>query len=169
MRVAGGRSEQSRKRAVITHGGDMDFLLLGPLAVRADGAAVPMPHGKQGAVLAALLLNANQVVSADDLAEILWGGQPPPSAPVTLRNYVKRLRQSLGDAGRDRIATRARGYMISVDADELDVTRVEALLATPRAAAAKGQWHRAATQAGEALSLWRGEPLADVQSQVLAP
>src|SRR5260370_32413970 len=58
--------------------------------------------------------------------------------------------------------------MISVDADELDVTRFEALLATARAAAAKGQWHRAATQAGEALSLWRGEPLADVQSQVLA-
>jgi DNA-binding SARP family transcriptional activator/Flp pilus assembly protein TadD len=146
----------------------MEFLLLGPLAVYADRAPVPVRHGKQRAVLAALLLNANQVVSVDDLAEILWGAQPPPSAAVTLRNYVKRLRQSLGDAGRDRITTCARGYVISVDAAELDVTQFEVLSVAARAAAAEGWWDRAATQAGEALSLWRGEPLADVQSQVLA-
>lgn len=146
----------------------MEFLLLGPLAVYSEGAAVKVGQGKQRAVLAALLLNANRAVSAADLAEVLWGAQQPPSAPVTVRNYVKRLRQSLGDAGRERIATRGGGYAISVDPGELDVTRLEALLAAARAAAAECQWSRAAAQAAEALSLWRGEPLADVQSQVLA-
>lgn len=153
---------------MITHRREMQFLLLGPLAVYVGRAAVPVRPGKQRAVLAALLLSANDVVPADDLAEILWGAQPPPSAPVTLRNYVKRLRQSLGDAGWDRIATRARGYSISVDRGELDVTRFEGLLTAAHAAAAEGGWDRAAVQAREALSLWRGEPLADVQSQVLA-
>ena len=58
--------------------------------------------------------------------------------------------------------------MIRVDAGELDVTRFEALLESARAAAREGSWDTAARQARAALSLWRGEPLADVESDVLA-
>ena len=104
----------------------------------------------------------------DGIAEALWGTTPPPSAPVTVRNYVKRLRQSLRDAGLARISTRPGGYLIDVDAGELDVARFEVLLGSARAAARDGSWNQAAADARAALLLWRGEPLADVESEVLA-
>src|SRR5216683_2746621 len=148
---------------------EMEFCLLGPMVVRHGGVAVPVPPGKQRAMLAALLLDANRVVTVDELAETLWGPrEPPPSARATIQNYVKRLRQALGDPVRARISTQPRGYVIQIDAGELDVSRSEALLGAARAAAREGSWGQAAAQARAALSLWRGEPLADVESDVLA-
>ena len=144
-----------------------EFCLLGPLLVRCGGNLIPVQQGKQRVVLAALLLNANQVVSLDELIDTLWGTSPPPSARVTARNHVKRLRQTLGDTGRPRIATRPSGYLISVPAGELDVSRFESLLGSARAAAADGSWNAAAAQARAALALWRGDPLADVPSERL--
>jgi DNA-binding SARP family transcriptional activator len=141
---------------------EMEFGLLGPLMVRRGGAEVPVPPGKQRAVLAALLLKANRVVAVDELAEALWGEEPPVSARASVQNYVKRLRASLGEAGRSHITTEPGGYLISVAAGELDMTRFEGLLGAARAAARDGSWAAAADQAGTALALWRGEPLADV-------
>jgi DNA-binding SARP family transcriptional activator/tetratricopeptide (TPR) repeat protein len=146
----------------------MDFCLLGPLLVRSGGAVVPVRRGKQRAVLAALLLSGGQVVSLDELAEILWEAEPPPSARVTIQNYVMRLRQALGDTGGSRISTQPHGYLIRVDPAELDVARFEALLGAAREAARDSSWDTAAAQSREALALWRGEPLSDVGSEVLA-
>ena len=146
----------------------MEFCLLGPLAVRRDGVAVPIPPGKQRVLLAALLLDAGRVISLDELAETMWGPAPPRSARVTVQNYVKRLRSALGDAGHARIATQPGGYVISVAPGELDVSRFGALLASARVAAGAGRWDLAAREARAALSLWRGEPLADVDSDALA-
>jgi DNA-binding SARP family transcriptional activator len=145
-----------------------EFGLLGPLVVCCDGVVVAVQPGKQRAVLAALLLNAGRVVSVEELAEVLWGPAPPPSARVTVQNYVKRLRGVLGETGRARICTRPRGYLIEVAAGELDVTRFEALLGTARVAARAASWDTAAVRARAALELWRGEPLADVESELLA-
>jgi WD40 repeat protein/DNA-binding SARP family transcriptional activator len=149
----------------------MEFCLLGPLVVRSGGAEVPVPRGKPRAVLAALLLNAGRVVSVDELAETLWGDELPPSARVTVQNYVRRLRnaleESLGESGRSRIITREPGYMIRAEAGELDVTRFEACLRAAQAAAQDGSWETAASQARAALALWRDEPLADVDSETL--
>jgi DNA-binding SARP family transcriptional activator/tetratricopeptide (TPR) repeat protein len=145
----------------------MEFCLLGPLVVRRDGTVIPVQAGKQRAVLAALLLNANRVVPVEDLAEALWGPRPPPSARVTVQNYVKRLRQALGDTKGTRIGTRPGGYVIGVGAGELDVARFEELLGDARGAARDGSWDTAAGQANAALALWRGGPLADVESEVL--
>jgi DNA-binding SARP family transcriptional activator len=145
----------------------MEFGLLGPLTVRLGGTEVPVPPGKQRALLAALLLSANRPVRADELIEALWGPSPPASARATMQSYVMRLRKSLG-GGHGRIATQPGGYLISVAAGELDVSRFEVLLESARAAARDGSWDQAATQAGAALALWRGEPLADVESELLA-
>lgn len=101
---------------------EIEFCLLGPLTVRRGGVVVPVPAGKQRTVLAALLLNACQVVSLTELAEVVWGCSPPPSARVTLQNYVMRLRRALGSAG-SRISTRPQGYLIHLDTGELDVSR----------------------------------------------
>jgi DNA-binding SARP family transcriptional activator len=146
----------------------IEFCLLGPLTVRRGGVAVTVPQGKQRVILAMLLLNANQIVRLDELAETLWVAGPPPSGPVAVQNYLMRLRNTLGDAGRDRIITRPHGYLIRVTASELDVTRFEALLGAAREAARDGSWDQAATHARAALELWRGEPLADVDSETLS-
>ncbi len=146
----------------------MEFCLLGPLAVRRGETVVRVQAGKQRAVLAALLLNANRVVAVEELAETLWGAVPPPSARLTVQNYVLRLRKGLGDAGRSRIRTQPPGYVISVAAGELDLTRFEVLLGAAWEAARDRSWDTAAAQARAALALWQGEPLADVESDLLA-
>jgi DNA-binding SARP family transcriptional activator len=145
----------------------MEFCLLGPLVVRSGGTVVPVQRGNQRAILAALLLNANRIVSTEAITETLWGAYPPPSAAVTLRNYVRRLRQALGDAERTRITAQPRGYRISVDPGELDLSRFLALLESARVAARNGAWDQAASRARAALTLWRDEPLADVESTAL--
>ncbi len=146
---------------------ETEFWLLGPLMVRHGEVPVPVARGKQRAVLAALLLNANQVVSVDELAETLWGAGPPPSARVTVQNNVMRLRKALGDEDAGRIVTQPRGYCIRVADGELDVTRCETLLEGARAAARDGAWDVAADRARAALELWRGRPLADVESDLI--
>jgi len=145
----------------------MQFFLLGSLLVRRGGVAVPVATKKQRALLAALLLNGNRLVTLDELAETLWGSKPPPSARVTLQNYVKRLRQTLADEDRVRISTQPGGYLMRVHASELDVTEFGALLDAARELAAAGFWDQAAARLRTALALWRGEPLADVPSEVL--
>jgi DNA-binding SARP family transcriptional activator len=146
----------------------VEFGVLGPLEVRTGGQPVPVSAGKQRVLLAALLLRANQLVGVDALAEAVWEGRPPGTSRVTLQNYLMRLRQGLGPADRERIVTRPGGYLIKVAAGELDLDRFGDLCAAGRAAARAGAWDRASAQLGAALALWRGKPLADVPSRVLA-
>ncbi|HEX3489560.1 MAG TPA: BTAD domain-containing putative transcriptional regulator [Streptosporangiaceae bacterium] len=147
---------------------EMEFCLLGPLVVRSDGTDRPVPHAKQRAILAGLLFGASRAVLKDELAQILWGAEPPPSAETTIRNYIRRLRDALGETGRARITTVPGGYLLRVDPGELDVDRFESLLRAAQGAARDGTWEQAAGQARAALALWRGEPLQDVPSDVLA-
>ena len=161
-----GRSWYLRSESDMDTG--LEFCLLGPLAVRSGGATVLVPRGKQRVLLASLLLSAGQAVSVDELAETLWGSAPPPSAPVTVRNYVKRLRSTLGEIGWSRIRTHPGGYVIKVGSDELDVWRCESLLREALDASRSGRHADAAAGLRTALSLWRGQPLADVPSDVLA-
>ena len=149
-------------------GTEMDFGVLGPLLVRSNGAALPVVPGKQRALLATLLLSANRAVPVHELAGALWDGDPPRSARVTLQNYVKRLRGALGSAGADRISTLPCGYLIRAEPGELDVARFESLQALARTAGRDGAWEQAAAHLRDALALWRGEPLADVRSELLA-
>jgi len=121
----------------------MDFRLLGPLEVLADGRALPVGDGRQRALLALLLLRANQVVPSERLVEELWDGRSAPTAPKMLQKYVWQLRTALGDRepGVDvqRLQTRGAGYLLRVGPDELDADRFERLLREGRAARAAGQ------------------------------
>jgi DNA-binding SARP family transcriptional activator len=146
----------------------IEFSLLGPLMVRCDGRAVAVPGGKPRTVLAALLLDAGDLVTVDQLAEVLWGADLPASARVSVQNHVKRLRQALGEAGRARIATLPGGYVLHLEAGELDVSRFQNSLACAQAAARDTRWEQASEQASAALLLWHGEPLADAGSELLA-
>ncbi len=146
----------------------LEFGLLGSLLIRCDGQTVPLPRGKERTLLAVLLLHAGQVVSVDYLTQALWDSSPPRTAAATLKNYVKRLRMALGEAGRSRICTLSPGYAIRIEPGELDITRFQGLTEAAKVAAAAGAWDLAAGHAREALVLWRGEPLADIDSELLA-
>jgi DNA-binding SARP family transcriptional activator/tetratricopeptide (TPR) repeat protein len=145
----------------------LEFCLLGPLLVRRAGELIEVPRGKQRAVLAVLLLKAGRVVPVESLAGFLWGPETPTSAEMTVRNYVKRLRQVLGESGRDRISTHPGGYSINVAVGELDVAWFESLVAAAHTAVHDQSWERVSQHAEAALALWRGEPLADAGSAEL--
>jgi DNA-binding SARP family transcriptional activator len=145
---------------------EMEFCVLGPLVVRAGTVVVQVPRGKQRAVLAALLMAAGRVVSLDELIETVWGPAPPVTARKVLQNDVMGLRKALGDEG-SRVITQSPGYLIKVGPGELDVIRFQARLDAARAAIRDGRWDAAAGAARAALSLCRGEPLADVDSELL--
>jgi tetratricopeptide (TPR) repeat protein len=99
---------------------ETEFCLLGPLLVRHREIVVPVPPGKQRALLVALLLSAERLVAVDELTEVLWGASPPPSARAALHNCVMRLRKSLTNVGPSRITTQPDGYLIGVGpADQL--------------------------------------------------
>jgi DNA-binding SARP family transcriptional activator/tetratricopeptide (TPR) repeat protein len=141
--------------------------LLGPLTVRHEDGAVTLPAAKQRIVLACLALHAGEVVSLDQLVDVLWDGSPPPGARATVRNYVKRLRQLLGPGPGARIVTHHPGYLMDLAEDEVDVLRFAALYRTGDTALRAGEWQQAHDSLAEALGLWRGAPLVDVPSLAL--
>src|SRR5687767_15828093 len=104
----------------------MEFRLLGPLDVLEDGRSLQLGRGHQRALFAVLLLNANEVVSTDRLIDELWGEAPPATADKSVQVYVSRLRKALGNG---RLVTQAPGYVLQVDAAELDLARFEQLVA----------------------------------------
>jgi DNA-binding SARP family transcriptional activator/Tfp pilus assembly protein PilF len=145
----------------------MWFGLLGALEVRDADQQLHVTAARQRVLLAAMLLSPGQVVSGARLAELVWDAQPPASAAVTLRSYVKRLRQALGPAGSARVLSRSGGYLIEVAPDELDIARYEALCATGETALRAGAWQLASDTLAGAQRLWRGTPLADIPGQAL--
>jgi DNA-binding SARP family transcriptional activator len=138
-----------------------DFRILGPLEVEAEARLLPLGGQKQRAVLAALLLDANRVVSVDRLIDALWGEQPPKTALTSLQNFVSQLRKVLGA---DVLETQMPGYRLRVGPGELDLDRFRHLCDVARAAELEEK--RAALR--EALALWRGPPLADFQFEAFA-
>lgn len=141
----------------------MWLAVLGPLSARDGDRDIVIRAGKQRAVLAALLARANRVVSFDELAAAVWD-DPPPTARVTLRNYVKELRRLFGPEARGRILTRDPGYLARFAEDEVDILRFGALCRRGGTLLRAGDWDAASSALAEALSLWRGDPLADVPS-----
>ena len=143
----------------------MHFRILGPLEVRDQGREPIIAASKQRTLLAILLLHPNEVVSSDRLIEELWGERPPASAAKSLQVYVSRLRRALdgepGNGADGVIVTRGGGYLLRVEPEELDLARFERLLEDGGGALARGAPEQALALLREALSLWRGPPLAD--------
>lgn len=148
--------------------GQYEFKILGPLEVRRDGQLVRIGAAKVRLLLAALLAEANQVVTVETLVNRLWGEQPPGRARNTLQNYVLRLRRALGcPPGGAPVHTRPHGYVIETAPDTLDVHRFAALVRQGRTALEEGEAARAAPLLREALGLWRGAPLSDLPAHLL--
>jgi DNA-binding SARP family transcriptional activator len=122
----------------------MEFRILGPLEVLTDGRPLTVGGFKPRALLALLLLEANRVVSRDALIDALWEEDVPATVHKSLQVYVSQLRALLGH---ERLETRAPGYLLRIEPEELDLVRFERL--------------REQGRPQEALALWRGAPLAE--------
>ncbi len=134
--------------------GRVEFRILGPLEVVSEGRVVRLDARKPRALLAILLLRANEPVPRDRLIEELWDGRPPSSAAKVLQTYISQLRRAFG---RDAIRTVSSAYELSTDAGSFDMLRFEQLVGSARAEAPA----EANRILREALSLWRGQPLAE--------
>ena len=135
----------------------MGIALLGPLSV--DGLPAPTaPRDRM--VLGALALRLGEVVSAERLADALWGERPPTSWNKVVQGCVVRLRKLLGPGA---IETSPQGYRLSCRDDEVDARRFERLLGRARELLTLGEPERAAYLIGEALALWRGRALVDLE------
>jgi DNA-binding SARP family transcriptional activator/WD40 repeat protein len=130
----------------------MEIGLLGPLRIDGDGVTL---QRRDQVVLSALAVRVGEVMSADQLAEALWGEEPPPSWPKIVQGCVLRLRRTLGH---EAIETSAGGYRLVANGEELDTECFEQLVERGGALTVGGDSERAAIAYDRALALWRGAP-----------
>jgi DNA-binding SARP family transcriptional activator/tetratricopeptide (TPR) repeat protein len=139
----------------------MDFRILGPLEVWDRGRPIELRRRKVRALLAMLVLRAGGSVSSDELVEGLWGERPPRTARAALQNYVAQLRRALGPGV---LLSRADGYLLEIGPEQVDLRRFEQMTAAARAADGEERLEKLR----EALSLWRGQALADLAFEPFA-
>ncbi|MFI8804731.1 AfsR/SARP family transcriptional regulator [Micromonospora chalcea] len=146
------------------------FRLLGPVEVCLDDRTVRVGGPRSQAMLAALLLEANRIVPVSRLMDAAWGGHPPASADVQVRNRVAAARRALRAAGLpgDVIGTHGSGYLLTVAEGQLDldvfeerVRRAEGLLDRG------GAPEEAVSGLREALAMWRGPALDGLRTPAL--
>ncbi|WP_229399259.1 AfsR/SARP family transcriptional regulator [Micromonospora okii] len=147
------------------------FTLLGPVGLTTDGCPVNVDRPRRRAVLAYLLLHANQVVSVGQLATAIWGGNPPSTARAQVQSEIWALRRSIqqADDATGSIVTQPGGYLLRLEADQLDLARYRALSTTARVEVERGLLEDACTLMREALALWRGPTLSGAAADFVEP
>ncbi|QGK68506.1 tetratricopeptide repeat protein [Allosaccharopolyspora coralli] len=146
-----------------------DFRVLGPLEVLHDAEPQRLGRPRVRATLACLLLEPNQVVSMDRIIETLWGDEPPASARTIIHGYISRIRKLFAekdDGAPDdvpQVVTRPPGYLIRLDSDRVDAHRARALVNHAQHLEPEER-SRVLT---DALTLWRGPVLQDIDSERL--
>jgi DNA-binding SARP family transcriptional activator len=148
-----------------TRGARVEFQILGPLEVRDGDREVRLRGGKERALLALLLVNANRTISLDRIVAELWGDDMPETAHKMVQVYVSRLRKLLPSG---TLQTRGPGYSLGLDADDVDLHRFERLVAAARASLDAGRAEQASAAFRAALELWRGPALAEFSSEPFA-
>ncbi|SFR21294.1 DNA-binding transcriptional activator of the SARP family [Lentzea waywayandensis] len=139
---------------------ELIFKLLGPIEVIGAEEQVQVPPGRQQTILGALLLEANRVVSMDQLIDLVWEHTPPSTARAQIQICVSALRREFARVGVDaQIETRQPGYLLRVAADKIDTFLFERRVADSDAAVRQGRMEEASTVLRAALALWRGPAL----------
>ena len=139
--------------------------ILGPFNLEDDGRQITIGGVRQRAVLADLLLQANKVLPSEQILVDLWGEDVPPSAANALQAAISRLRRLLPPG---RLITTAPGYMLRIFQAELDVAQFEQLIFEGRDALGAGRAAEAVQLLDQAMTLWRGPPLADFRYEPFA-
>ena len=136
----------------------MGIDVLGALRV---GGLTPSLQRRDQVVLCALALHPGDVLSADRLADALWGDEPPRSWSKVVQGCVLRIRRALGPSS---IETTTAGYRLALADDEIDSRRFEEFVDRGVALVATGEFDRAIVVFSRALDLWRGPPFEVLDS-----
>jgi DNA-binding SARP family transcriptional activator len=146
----------------------VELRLLGPPELVSKGRSLDLGGPRKRVVLCTLALNANRVTSVDQLVDAVWGESPPSTPRVQIQIAISALRKLFADAGKpDAIKTQRPGYLLELEPSELDIERFDRLRASGREHAAAGRLAEAMADVRAALSLWRGEALAGVPSELV--
>ncbi|MGW4940912.1 AfsR/SARP family transcriptional regulator [Actinoplanes sp. NPDC004185] len=142
--------------------------ILGSLEVT-DGHRICGPTAPRTlSTLALLVVRANYVVPMSSIIEELWGAEPPRSASTTAQTYIYQLRRMIDEDGRDNskqvLLTKAPGYVLRVDPDNIDLWRFRRLTAEGQEQFTAGRFDQAAATLRRALAMWTGSPLANVRN-----
>jgi DNA-binding SARP family transcriptional activator len=140
--------------------GSVEVRILGPLEVIVDDRLVGLGAGNERALIGYLALHPNRPVSTEAIIDAVWGEQPPPTAREMVRTYVARARKRLGDV----LQRRSGGYVLVVPAEAVDAFRFERLLDEGLRQRDAADHATAAFTLRQALALWRGAPLPELQS-----
>jgi predicted ATPase/DNA-binding SARP family transcriptional activator len=143
----------------------MRVRILGPFHLEDGGRRITIGGVRQRAVLADLVLHANEVMPSEQLLVELWGEDSPPSAANALQAAISRLRRVLPPG---RLITQAPGYALRIFPEELDVSQFEQLVSEGREALTAGAADQTARTLRQALSLWQGPALADFRYEPFA-
>jgi predicted ATPase/DNA-binding SARP family transcriptional activator len=148
----------------------MQVKILGPIEVSAGDEQIVLGGPKQRTVLAVLAIRHGQVVSSDELIEAVWGNDLPSNPLNTLQYQIAQLRKLFEDdpSKPTRLVTRSPGYLLASGTTTLDASRFEALIAKARVAFGESDTATAGSLVDAALSLWRGEALADFRYEEFA-
>jgi DNA-binding SARP family transcriptional activator len=148
---------------------DVRLAVLGPLAAWRSSTAVDLGSERQRAVLALLAINAHRLVHREELIDAIWGEAPPSSAVAMVQSYVSQLRDALAASAdgpthrHDLLVTVGASYLLRPGPRQLDMSLFTVMAARARDQAAAGQAAAACEIYEQALGLWRGEPVADVE------
>ncbi|MCK9921281.1 AfsR/SARP family transcriptional regulator [Frankia sp. AgPm24] len=138
----------------------MRYEILGPLRLATENDYSFVRAPKTETLLATLLVRPNEVVSAHQLIDEVWGASAPRSASAGIHVMVSNLRKLLRSERRGSpIVTRAPGYLLELGADTLDAHEFLALASRGHVHVRRGQYAEAVTCFGSALALWRGPVL----------
>lgn len=148
----------------------MEFRLLGPVEVREDGRPLPIGGAKERAILALLLVHANELVPRERILDEIWGAAAVEAATKSLRVRMSELRKALGGGASAGalLESRGMGYVLNVDPVQCDVHRFERLVERGARALEQDRPEAASAALRDALALWRGPALADLAYEPFA-
>ncbi len=144
--------------------GDVSLGVLGPLAVSVDGRPVRVRPGRPRLLLLALAVEAGRRVSVDELDEWLWPDEQPRNPKNAVHILISYLRRALGPGG-SAIETADHGYRLAVGREAIDAFVFEDAV---RFAGRVDDPSCRLRVLDEALSAWRGEPLAEARYESFA-
>jgi DNA-binding SARP family transcriptional activator len=149
---------------------EIEFNILGPPELKANGHESVQVSPQLWCVLISLLLAPNVPVPAEILIDRLWGDDPPPKATATIRSYVWRIDKivSLTPADHARVIRQGHGYALRVDRHAVDLHRFRTLKRQSDTLAESGETRRAAELLYEAEAVWRGQALAGLAGDWIA-
>lgn len=139
----------------------LEIRVLGPLEVLVEGERRELEKGNVRALVVLLALDAGKPVASERIVDLLWPERPPPTAREMVRIYVARARKRLGE---EAISTRPGSYVLEADPDSVDGLRFERLLKEGSRKLEAQDAAGAAAALEQALALWRGPPLAELES-----